>query len=394
MTKALIIGGGIAGPITAMALQRAGISATVHEAYDRTADGVGAFLSLATNGLDVLHTLDLLDAVRHTGFATPRMEILMDGRRLAEIEHGGALADGTVAHTVRRAGLYAALREEALRRGIAIEYGKRLAAAETGPDRTVLARFDDGTEATGDLLIGADGLHSVTRTLIDPAAPRPRYLGMLNTGGYARGVRVDGEVGVMRMAFGRRCFFCWIPMPDGDVWWFANPPADRDPGRTVTSPRVWRDELTALFAGDDFPAAELIAASDEIASPWATYDLPKVPTWHRDRMIIVGDAAHAVSPSSGQGASMAMEDAITLAKCLRDVPDVPAAFAAYEALRRPRVERVVAQGRRNGSGKTVGRIGRLLLPLVFRLFAGKPGAQSWMYDHRVDWATPVTPVAA
>jgi len=390
MTKtALIIGGGIAGPVTAMALQRAGISATVHEAFDRTADGVGVFLSLATNGLDVLRTLDLLDAVRDTGFATPRMVITMDGRRLAEFEHGGALADGTVAHTVRRAGLYTALRDEALRRGIAIEYGKRLTAAETRPDGTVVARFDDGTEATGDLLIGADGLHSVTRTLIDPTAPSPRYLGMLNTGGYARGVRVDGEVGVMRMAFGRRCFFCWIPMPDGDVWWFANPQAERDPGRSATTTQVWRDELTALFADDEFPAAELIAATDELAPPWATYDLPKVPVWHRDRMVIVGDAAHAVSPSSGQGASMAMEDAITLAKCLRDIPDVPAAFAAYEALRRPRVERVVVQGKRNGSGKTVGRIGRLLLPLVFKLFAGKPGAQSWMYDHRIDWATPI-----
>ena len=135
--------------------------------------------------------------------------------------------------------------------------------------------------------------------------------------------------------------------------------------------------------------ATSIDATDEIFAGWNTYDFPKVPTWHRDRMIIIGDAAHATSPASGQGASMAVEDAVTLAMCLRDNENVTDAFARYESLRRERVERVVAQGKRNGDGKSLGPVMRNLLPLVFKLF--KPGEKStdWQYSHRIDWDTPV-----
>jgi FAD-dependent urate hydroxylase len=110
-------------------------------------------------------------------------------------------------------------------------------------------------------------------------------------------------------------------------------------------------------------------------------------------MVIVGDAAHAPSPTSGQGASMAAEDAVVLAKCLRDLPDIPQALVAYERLRRARVERIVAQGARSGSAKTPGPAGRvlrdLLLPLVFR-FLVTDRSLAWMYDHHLDWDTPIT----
>jgi 2-polyprenyl-6-methoxyphenol hydroxylase-like FAD-dependent oxidoreductase len=109
-------------------------------------------------------------------------------------------------------------------------------------------------------------------------------------------------------------------------------------------------------------------------------------------MVIVGDAAHAPSPTSGQGASMATEDAVVLAQCLRDLPGVPQALAAYERLRRRRVERIVAQGARTGSAKTPGPVGRvvrdLALPLVFRFLATER-SRAWIYDHHIDWDAPV-----
>ncbi len=87
-----------------------------------------------------------------------------------------------------------------------------------------------------------------------------------------------------------------------------------------------------------------------------TYDFPTVPT----RMVIIGDAAHATSPAAGQGAAMALEDAVTLARCLRDVPSIPKALAAYEGLRREHVEAVVERGKRNGDAKAVGPVGRVI----------------------------------
>jgi FAD-dependent urate hydroxylase len=108
------------------------------------------------------------------------------------------------------------------------------------------------------------------------------------------------------------------------------------------------------------------ATTSELAA-YPVHDLPEVPTWHRGPMVIISDAAHATSPSSGQGASLAIEDAVILAKCLRDMPDAARAFAAYEQLRRGRVERVVRHSARIGRSKTPGPVGRWLRDLVMPL---------------------------
>jgi FAD-dependent urate hydroxylase len=371
-----------------MALAKAGIRADVFEAYGRGADGVGAFLGLASNGLEALGTLGLHHLADCQGFETPRMRIAMaNGRTLAEFPLGSDKANAPVPRTVSRSGLYEALRNEAERRGIPIRYGKKLVTAEPRAGAPgVVARFADGTTASADLLIGADGIQSSVREIIDQDAPRPRYVPLLNAGGYARGPRVDGEIGVMQMIFGRRCFFCYTPHPNGEVWWFANPPEPRERSRNelaAITAEQWKTRLIDLFADDLALAVDLIRATPAIAIGWNTYDVPHVPRWHRDRMVIIGDAAHATAPSAGQGASMAIEDAVVLAKCLRDVPDVDQAFGAYERSRRQRVERVVAQGRRNGQLKSLGLVTRLLLPIFFKL--RRPDDLSWLYDYRVEW---------
>jgi 2-polyprenyl-6-methoxyphenol hydroxylase-like FAD-dependent oxidoreductase len=388
MTVALIAGGGIAGPVTAMALQKAGIDATLFEAYDRAADGVGAFLTLATNGLAALRTLDLHTLVREHGFDTPSMSIGLGGRPFATFDFGEPLPDGTVTQTITRAAIYTALRDEAVRRGVRIEYGKRLTTASSTPDG-VTATFADGSTAHGDLLVGADGLRSTTRALIDPSAPSPRYVPLLNAGGYARGVALDAEPGRMHMVFGRRCFYAYVAHPSGEVWWFANPRQSRELSREELSQVPWREKLLGLFSREDGPARELIDATPEIFAGWNTYDFPRVPMWHRDRMVIVGDAAHATSPASGQGASMAIEDAVTLGKCLRDIGEVPTAFARYEELRRKRVERVVKQGKRNGDGKSLGPVMRHVLPLMLKLARPSAAGMRWLYGHRIEWEESV-----
>ncbi len=384
MTKrALIIGGGIAGPVTAMALQRAGIDSEVFEAYDRGAEGVGAFLTLAVNGLEALRLLDLHDLVCDLGMDTPVMEMYnARGRLLATTSQPS--------RTLRRADLYQALRDEAVRRGVRIHYGKRLADA-SATSGGVRAVFADGGETEGDLLVGADGLRSRTRALIDPGAPRARYVGLLNTGGFAEGVRVPGRPGVCYFIFGRRCFFGYMIHPEGRVWWFANPPSRREmtpEELAAITPEQWRARLMDLFEGDAGPMREIVAATPHIVPAWNTYDFPTVPKWFNERMVLVGDAAHATSPSSGQGASMAIEDAVTLGKCLRDVPDTADAFAAFERLRRERVERVVAQGKRNGDGKAPGAGGAfvrdLILPVIMRQVE-KRNALAWMHDYRIIW---------
>ncbi|MGW0807820.1 FAD-dependent monooxygenase [Nonomuraea sp. NPDC002799] len=382
---ALIAGGGIAGMATAVALRKAGIDAVVCEAYDRTADEAGSFLTLAVNALDALGALDL--EVGGLGFETPGITITSgSGRRLGELSYG---LNGVVSRTVKRADLYRFLREQDVR----VSYGKRLTGA-TSTGGTVRATFADGGTAEADLLIGADGLRSRVREIIDPAAPAARYAGLVSVGGYARGVSTGAAPGSMHAVFGKRCFFAYTVSPDGEVWWAANPaqPAPAEAGAITQA--EWRARLNELFRRDEGPMLGIIAATAEISPGWNTYDVPTVPLWHRDRMIVIGDAAHATAPSIGQGAAMALEDAVVLAKCLRDSPAPGQAFTAYERSRRDRVERVVAQGERTGGWKALGPVARVPRDLVMSLglkYAARTGhdPSRWIYEHRVDWDEPV-----
>ena len=131
---ALVIGGGVAGPVTAMALQRAGIEAVVYEAHAPGGEEVGSYLTVASNGLDALGAIDADAPVLAAGFPTPVNVLLSSsGRRLGVVSNGGRRADGTVSHTIKRARLYRALHDEAAARGIRIEHGRRLVGAEATP---------------------------------------------------------------------------------------------------------------------------------------------------------------------------------------------------------------------------------------------------------------------
>jgi FAD-dependent urate hydroxylase len=393
---ALVVGGGIAGPAAAMALRQAGIDAAVYEAYGNTADGVGGALSIAPNGLNALAVIGADDAVRRIG--TPVTGMVLQswtGRRLGELRTPPGLPPMQL---VWRADLYRALYEEAARRGIRIVHRKRLAhAQDTGAG--VTARFTDGTVASADILIGADGIRSTVRSLIDPAAPRPRYAGLLGFGARLSHTRQAATLGRMHLVFGKRAFFGYQVHDDASGGWFANLPR-REPMTPADArafgPDRWIRVLREAFAEDRIRALGLLAETDpdELVVTGALEDIPSVPAWSSGRMVLVGDAAHATSPSSGQGASLAVESAVELARCLRDLPHQQA-FAAYERLRRDRVERIVALAARTNSDTAAGPVGRvvrdLVMPLAMKL--AKPGRMAWQFDHRIDWPARVGPAS-
>ena len=393
--KVIIVGGGIAGSVAGLAMQKAGIDSTILEAYSRSDVDVGSYFTISPNGLDALQAVDALELVKPFGQPT-RHTVLWNGRgrRLGVAPLGAPLADGTPALTLKRSRLSNALLQEAGRRGIAVQYGKRLVNALTKGDGQVLVSLADGTTLTGDLLVGADGIHSVTRSLIDPAAPAGRYVGLTNFGGITRGFDPAVETEAWHMIFGRAAFFGYLVKADGDVVWFVNWPRPQisPDERDSTTNEVWKETLATLFAYDTGPAANLIRKGEFELAGDNTFDLGHVPVWHRGPMVIIGDAAHAPAPTSGQGASMAAEDGVVLAKALRDLPSIPEALESYEQIRRPRVEKIVANGARMSSVKAPGPVGRVvrdaMLPLVLKAFSSERSL-GWQFDHRVQWDRPL-----
>ncbi|RSM36026.1 FAD-dependent monooxygenase [Amycolatopsis balhimycina DSM 5908] len=389
MTKALIIGGGIAGPVTAMALQKAGIDSVVYEAYRTGADDVGAFMTIMNNGFDALNAIEADKPVLQASFPADRALFWSgSGKRLGEAPIGGGSAGAYGPHTIKRAELYRVLHDEAARRGIKIEHGMRLDDVDTGLENGVVATFEDGSRQVGDLLIGADGIHSATREIIDPHAPEPRYTGTVVLCGYARQAPVEPLPGVYRMIYGKRVFFAYTTAPDGETWWFVNLPRPELSKAELASTSLdeWKRQATALLRRDRSPAASIVEASEQIRASNG-YDIASTPRWHAGRMIVIGDAAHAAAPNAGHGASMAMEDAVVLAKCLRDAPEVVAAFRAYEQQRRERVERLVATSARMGGTATPGPIKRIIRDIAIRkrLEGGPRNTAAWLTQHHVDW---------
>ncbi len=396
MVRALIIGGGVGGPVAAMALQRAGWDATVHEAYPSATKDHGAWLGVQVNGLDALRAIGADHVVADAGFPTPRVSFVNGaGKRLGSVGTGTPLPGARGGVSLTRADLYRSVHEEALRRGIDIRYASSLTGARTTP-RGVEVTFADGSSDVADLVVGADGVRSTVRRLLDPTSPPPRYVPVLNLGGYSEHRLPGGEVGHLTMVFGRHAFFGLLPAPDGRTWWFSNPRLPTEPAGDEVSAKTdeaWRAELKQLHAVDtSFPAAEIIDGTVGELRAWTTYDVPSVRVWHDDRIVLMGDAAHATSPAAGQGSSMAIEDAVVLARCVRDMP-LPAALARYEELRRARVEKVVASGARMSSAKSPGTVARtmrdLVMPVMMKQIAKRGGGPlSWAQQHHVDWDAP------
>lgn len=401
--KVLVIGGGVAGPALALFLQRAGFEAAIYEAGSQADHHAGAFLNVASNGMSVLETLGLADAVAAAGIAAPRMIMWNgQGKRLGELPNGLQPGEGLPSVTIKRSVLHSILHQEVVRRGIPMEFNKRLKDIEihtTQGGTKVTAIFEDGSRAEGDLLIGSDGIHSRTRHLIDPNAPAPQYTGLISCGGYVR-LPADQMPDVPRstqhLVFGKHAFFGYLIAPDGEIYWFENlgyPGTPRRSELEAIPNEAWKERLLALHKDDQPFINAMIAATAHKLGMYPIYDIPTTPIWHKGPVALIGDAAHATSPSAGQGASLALEDAIVLAKCLRDLPDVSEAFRTFEMLRRERAEKVVKFSRERGANKVTSNalvrwLRDLTMPFVLRTFA-KDESIAWLAKYQVAWDAPV-----
>ncbi|MFC9329998.1 FAD-dependent oxidoreductase [Kitasatospora sp. NPDC057015] len=362
MVEVVVIGGGIGGAAVALGLHKAGFQVTVHEAHPDGGADAGAFLTLASNGMRALAELDAAAAAGALGFPLTTMSVLDEaGRELAAVPLGEHDHPPTRYRCLRRADLGEALRGEVRRRGIPIRHGARLLGLRERADAVELT-FADGGSATAELVVGADGLHSAVRSGLDPQAPEPQYAGQQVFYGYTADAPVPAGGGGDRitMVRGSGAAFGYAFSPAGEAYWFARvpgPPAGAAE-LAATGPAGWRERLLPLLRPDRTAAAEIVAATGDRLMVTNARHLPPGGRWRGRRTVLLGDAAHAASPATGQGASMALEDAVVLAKALRDAGSGPddraAALEHYERLRRPRAEQNTAASARLTASRTNG----------------------------------------
>jgi 2-polyprenyl-6-methoxyphenol hydroxylase-like FAD-dependent oxidoreductase len=355
--KALIVGAGIAGPITAILLKRAGIDAQVFEAWPHST-GIGGGIQIAPNGMHVLAEAGLAPELMRRGSICESIDFYsQSGAPLGSVNRNMVQRFGQPSLSLRRAVLNEAIIDKAWSSNVELYFEKRLARIEDHPDQPIVAHFTDGSSAEGDFLIGADGVHSAVRDHVVPDAPKPFDTGLLGFGGFVPRSLLEaaGAGPSLAMTFGQSGFFgyghCGGEPRQGAMCWSTQPAHSIDAATLrAMDQAALRRHLRRFHAGWHDPIPQLIDALEEIVVT-ATLDVATLPTWSRGRTLLIGDAAHATSPHAGQGASIALEDACRLVSALCGEPEIGIAFQNFERERRPRAERIVALARKNGNQK-------------------------------------------
>jgi 2-polyprenyl-6-methoxyphenol hydroxylase-like FAD-dependent oxidoreductase len=322
--KVILLGGGIGGVTAAIALKRAGMDVTVFERAEEIRE-VGSGLPLWTNALRALHTIGLSDELEQLGVQVTSVSVsTWRGDTLTDTKNDKYLKRlGTITIVVHRAELLAlllkTLGEDRVQLGMNC-------VGFTQDETGVCARFEGGQEVQGDVLIGADGIHSVIRTQLFGLI-KPGYVGYTCWRGLAHTTRT----GLETWAWGKGCQFGITPMSQGRAYWFVQkyaPVGEKD------KPGGKKSEILELFHDwhDPIPAViEATAEKDILRND--IYELKHLRQWSQGRVTLLGDAAHAMTPNLGQGACQAIEDAVALGACLNETTDIAAALQLYEKRR-------------------------------------------------------------
>jgi len=347
--KVTIIGGGIGGTAAALALLRAGCDVHVYEQVASKAE-VGAGIQLSPNATRLLHRYGLADALARLAVRPSHIEIRRwdDGRMLGREQLGDAVeaAYGAPYYHFHRADLLSILAGAVPPERL---HGGRRCVDVIQTADGARAVFDDGAVVDSDVVVGADGIHSVVRRVLF-GDERPRFSGNVAYRGLAPAARL-AHLNLTHKTTN------WMGPGGHFVHYFVSG------GRYVNFVAVteqanweresWTDrgdiaEARRCYAGWHPLIHDILGAVDETFK-WALFDRTPLPAWSVGRVTLLGDACHPMLPYLAQGAAQAIEDGATLARCLAEAAPsrIQEALAAYEALRRPRTAAIQLGARGN-----------------------------------------------
>jgi 2-polyprenyl-6-methoxyphenol hydroxylase-like FAD-dependent oxidoreductase len=336
MPKALIVGAGIGGLAAGVALQRAGWHVRIRERASSPRE-LGFALALAPNAMAALEELGLSRTVAAAGVGAAKFDVCRtDGR----IMRSFGAPPGAVGVIALRSALHGALLNSVGLESLA------LASEAIGfmqGEREVTLHLRDGGRETGDILLGADGVNSVVRKSLHPGEAPPLPSGFFAIRGLARGPapRLDHLSGVGYLGDGIEA--AAVRASDDSIYWYLSllaadiAPWPREPRQIVNRvARTFDPRFRAIVEATDDSDLRL----DEL------FERPPLQAWGTGRVTLLGDAAHPVLPHTGQGAALALEDAVALGIVLAADGDVVPRLRAYEQVRADRTKRLMALGPR------------------------------------------------
>jgi len=346
-TSIAIVGAGIGGLALAAALRQAGLAATVYEqaeAFTR----VGAGIQQSPNAMKVHRGLGIEGRLRDVGFA-PTSALNRDavtGKVTNDHPLGRAVEEryGAPYLTLHRGDLHAALADIVPVQ--AVMRGKKLVRIDDRGPRVALA-FADGTAIEADLVIGADGAHSLVRDHV--AGPeQPRFTGKLAYRTTFPASRLRGvDIGTSRTKWwgkDRHIVVYYVTAKRDEVYFTTSQNEKADwMTRESWSTKGDLSELRSAFASFHSDVQAVLAAAPEVHK-WGIYERDPLPNWSKGRVTLLGDACHPMTPYMASGAAMALEDAVVLSRCLGDddFEDIETALRTYEGIRKPRTTAVQA----------------------------------------------------
>jgi FAD-dependent urate hydroxylase len=344
--KAIIIGAGMGGLTTGIALQQAGYTV---EVYDRVRElrPAGAAISLWSNGIKVLNRLGLGQAIAQVGGQMDHMSYYSAiGEKLTSFSLQPLIQQvGQRPYPVTRTELQQLLMA-AIEPGC-IKLGAKCVAVEQDED-TVTAIFEDGHRVTGDVLIAADGTHSILRNWVAGRGIARDYVGYVNWNGLVPMSEDLAPKTSWDMYVGHHQRASFMPVGGDRFYFFLDVPL---PKGTVSAPEQYRQELFAAFKDWADPVQRLIQRLDpQTTTRVEIHDTQPLTSLVQGRMALLGDAAHSMAPDLGQGGCQALEDAWVLANYLRTTTlGVTDALQRYELARRDRVANIVNLARKRSN---------------------------------------------